>query len=84
MYGAFSNCSYITSITLCEGVTEIGGEAFEQTKITRIDLPESLTYIGAGAFYGTEITSIVIPGGVSVCSAIFWLVLAQNQLLMPL
>lgn len=41
----------ITSITICEGVKEIGYCAFENcSNLLRVTMPKSLTYIGEGAF----------------------------------
>ncbi|MBE6543421.1 MAG: hypothetical protein E7675_03395 [Ruminococcaceae bacterium] len=65
MYGAFSDCRYITSIALGEGVTEIGGEAFSNTGITSLIIPESVTSIEGYAFEGSPITELVIPGSVT-------------------
>ena len=58
---------YLTSITIPEGVTSIGGEAFYGcSRLTSITIPESVTSIGAYAFYGcSSLTSVNIPEGVT-------------------
>jgi hypothetical protein len=43
---AFYECSSLTKVTICEGVTEIGERAFEQCELLReISLPDSLETI---------------------------------------
>ena len=51
---AFKNDSYITTLTVGDGVKEIDPHAFEGcTKLEYISLPDTLTSIGNGAFGGT-------------------------------
>lgn len=56
----------VTSITVPDGITEIGAKAFQALKSLRsITLPDSLTTIGYGAFAGcTSLESITIPENV--------------------
>ena len=53
--------------TLPDGVTSIGGSAFEKcTSLTSVTIPDSVTSIGDNAFYGCEsLTSVTIPGSVT-------------------
>ena len=52
-YGAFMNCSGLTSITLPNGVTSIANDAFSGcSNLTSITIPESVTSIGMFAFSG--------------------------------
>ena len=64
---AFSGCTSLTSITIPDSVTEIGGSAFENcSSLTSITIPDSVTSIGIGAFVGcSSLTSIMIPDNVT-------------------
>ena len=66
-YGAFANCTSLTSITIPDSVTSIGYCAFEGcTSLTSITIPDSVTSIGISAFYNcTSLTSITIPDSVT-------------------
>ena len=65
LYGAFSNCTELTSITLNQ-VTSIGEESFEGcTSLTTITVPQSVTSIARGAFRGCmalETMTLPFPG----------------------
>ena len=60
-------CEKITSITIPDTVTSIGGLAFTGcTSLTSIEIPDSVTSIGYSAFYGCRsLTSIEIPDTVT-------------------
>ena len=64
---AFKGCSGLTSLTLPDGITEIGDEAFEYCSgLTSLTLPAGITSIGDDAFYGCSgLTSLTIPDGVT-------------------
>lgn len=54
----------VTSVTIEEGVTGIGAEAFSGcTQLETVTIPVSVTSIGAGAFAGCECLSDVYYGG---------------------
>ena len=86
-YRAFKD-SKIVSVTIPEGVTDIGSSAFWGcTKLASITIPESVTSIGSGAFYGcSSLTSITIPQGVmsfgssvfSGCSSLISITIPEN------
>ena len=62
---ALADCTSLTSITIPDSVTSIGGDyAFSNcTSLTSITIPNSVTSIGAYAFYGCEsLTSITFDG----------------------
>lgn len=51
LYGAFSKCAKLTSVTLPQGITEIAAAAFSDcTALTSISIPEGVTAIGNYAF----------------------------------
>ena len=53
------------AVVIPEGVTSIGGSAFEDSSLASITLPASVMGIGSRAFSGaTALTSITIPAGV--------------------
>lgn len=62
--GAFSQLHMIESVTLHEGITSIGADAFDCPLSG--PLPESLTYIGNHAFYQCQLPqTLVIPESVT-------------------
>ena len=66
-FGAFSNCTGLTSIVIPNSVTSIGGSAFSGcTGLTSIVIPNSVTTIDYAAFKEcTGLTSIEIPNCVT-------------------
>ncbi|MFI3239649.1 MAG: leucine-rich repeat domain-containing protein [Bacteroidales bacterium] len=66
--GVFYKCTNLTSVTLPDGLTEIGGCAFyECSSLKSIDLPDGLTEIGNYAFsFCLSLTSIYLPRGLTM------------------
>ena len=64
---AFKGCSGLTSLTLPDGITEIGDEAFEYCSgLTSLTLPAGITSIGDDTFYGCSgLTSLTLPAGIT-------------------
>lgn len=54
---AFSECKALTSVTLEEGVKNIGYNAFTSTGLESIRLPQSVRTIGENAFSGTPLVN---------------------------
>ena len=67
IYGAFSGCTKLTSVTIPNSVTSIGSYAFSDcTSLTSITIPNSVTNIGDDAFDGcTGLTSITMGNSVT-------------------
>lgn len=67
IYGAFRNCTGLTSVIIPDSVTSIGSNAFEDcTGLTSITIPDSVTSIGSSAFSGCSgLRSITIPDSVT-------------------
>lgn len=61
---AFEDCSKLTSVTIPDSVTSIGG--FNGcSNLTNIKIPDSVTSIYSSAFYGcSNLTSVTIPDSV--------------------
>ena len=61
----FSGNTNLTTVTLPEGLVEIGVSAFFQCKnLESVTLPESLTTLGGEAFRGnTNLTTVTLPAG---------------------
>jgi len=74
IFGAFLNCSGLTSIAIPNSVTWIGGSAFSGCRgLTSISIPNSVTSIESGTFEDCRnLTSIIIPNSVtSIASEAF-------------
>lgn len=66
LYGAFSMCSRLTSVTIGNGVTSIGDNAFHYTSLTSITIPDSVITIGDNAFSDCfGLTSVTIGNRVT-------------------
>ena len=60
----------IKSVTIADGVTNIGAYAFSRcTGLTSVSIPSSVTKIGASAFESSGLTSVSIPSSVTKIGA---------------
>ena len=64
---AFRECTNLTSVTIGDSVTKIGGYAFQNCySLTSVNIPNSVTTIGYYAFSScTSLTSVNIPNSVT-------------------
>lgn len=65
---AFDSCSYVTSVTIPDGVTAVDDYAFIYCRgMTSVTLPDSLEVIGADAFTGCSgLASVSLPDGLRI------------------
>lgn len=61
---AFSHFYNVSSVSIPNSVTTIGGYSFTDSGITSLNLPNSVITIGESAFYSTLLTSLIIPNSV--------------------
>lgn len=67
----FSEENYVKDVTICDGITSIGDNAFfECDRLTDVTIAKSVTAIGDNAFYKCEsLADITIPSGVTNISS---------------
>ncbi len=63
-YTGSSTSVTIPSKAYGKPVTEIGANAFANTKVKKVTYPSTLTNIGKNAFYNTKLSDVTIPKGV--------------------
>jgi uncharacterized repeat protein (TIGR02543 family) len=77
---AFYACYRLTSVTIAEGVTHIGGSAFQSTSITSISIPASVASIDGAAFDNCASLARVTFAG-TISSSTGWTVSSANAFL---
>lgn len=69
---SFYRCFEVTEFVIEEGVTSIGRNGLQNTKISAIDLPDSIVSIGSTCFGSSHnLTKITLPANLKVLEAIF-------------
>lgn len=62
----FENCTALAEVTLGEGVTAIGGNAFANTAIAEIAIPQGVTAVSTSAFQGcANLTKVSLGNAVT-------------------
>lgn len=64
MYGCLYSCAGSPTVTISNGVTQIGSYAFGYSDLAYVNIPDSVTYIGDYAFCRTSLTDVTIGNGV--------------------
>lgn len=83
---AFAGCLTIQTLTVPEGITEIGDYAFECCEyLTQATLPASLRTLGKGAFSGNVmLETVTIPEGItSICDGAFFYCKHLGEITLP-
>jgi hypothetical protein len=72
--GAFTDCYFITNVTLPSGLARIGNFAFDEcARLVNLNIPDSVTNIGNFAFSGTSLTNVTISAQVTTLGALgYW------------
>ncbi len=61
----FSDCTALTKVTLPDGVTRIGSQAFYLSGLKEISFPKNLTHIGESAFRCTPLEEAILPDSIT-------------------
>ena len=77
--GAFSR-NLLTDVILPEGLTYVGGRAFEYNPLKSIYIPNSVTYIGPAAFYCADLVNFQISTNVQTIKHYTYLVITLKSL----
>ena len=62
---AFREHPNLSSVTIPDSVTYIGGSAFHSNNLTNVTIPDSVTHIGTSAFAVNNLTNVTIPDSVT-------------------
>jgi hypothetical protein len=77
---AFGGCTGVTSITIGNRVTSIGGSAFRDTRLTSILIPHSVTNIGPRVFdYCSSLKAITVDASNSFYTSVDGVLFSKDQ-----
>ena len=67
---AFANCQHLTSVTLPDGLLDIGTEAFLNSSIAKIDIPEGIEVLTTGTFRNCKnLSTVFLPDSLTLMQA---------------
>ncbi len=80
----FEGCSKLTSVTLREGISQLGTGAFANTSITSITIPASVTTLGQAAFFKCKnLATVTLQEGLETIGVEAFVQTAISEITIP-